>query len=337
MKLRAAFAGFRHGHIFSVYEGFQKRDDVEIVAACEDHPETRAALAKSGRVKITHESFQKMMDEAAFDILAVGDYYGRRGSLIVEGLRRGKHCISDKPICIRLSELDEMARILQKNKLALGCQFDLRSDGLLRAMRKLVADNMLGEVHAISYDGQHPMQFGSRPGWYFEEGKHGGTINDLAIHAFDAIPWITGLRFAKVNAARNWNARLKQVPHFKDAAQVMCTMSNGCGVLGDVSYFSPDSVGYSLPMYWRFTLWGSEGVAEKRENKLLLYHSSSKVPRVIPPENTEPAFYLDSFLREIQGRTVPGDVVTSEVLTASRNTLLAQKAADENLCNLALV
>ena len=33
----------------------------------------------------------------------------------------------------------------------------------------------------------------------------------------------------------------------KDTAQLVLTMDNGCGVLGDVSYFMPDGFGHSLP------------------------------------------------------------------------------------------
>jgi len=334
MKLRMAFMGFRHGHIFGVYNA--KRDDVEIVGACEEHADTRADLQKSGKANITHDNFEKMLAELDFDVLAVGDYYGRRGAVMIEALKRGKHVVSDKPICIRLSELDEIKRLAEKKKLSLGCQFDLRSGGVFLALQKLISDGVIGEVHAMSFGGQHPLNYGSRPAWYFEEGKHGGTINDIAIHAFNAIPWLTGLRFVRVDAARNWNARLKEVPHFKDAAQFMLTMENGCGVLGDVSYFAPDSSGYSLPMYWRFTIWGSKGAVETTKNNIILYRVGEKEPRTIPPQEPKPGFYLDSFLREIRGQSLPGDITTGEVIRSSRNTLLTQKAADESLHDVAL-
>jgi len=32
--------------------------------------------------------------------------------------------------------------------------------------------------------------WGTRPAWYFEPGMHGGTLNDIAIHALDFIPWV---------------------------------------------------------------------------------------------------------------------------------------------------
>ena len=47
---------------------------------------------------------------------------------------------------------------------------------------------------------------------------------------------------------------------------MLLAMDNGCGVVGDVSYFAPDGPGYGLPYYWRMTFWGREGVLETATN-----------------------------------------------------------------------
>jgi|SRR6266511_4727891 len=100
---------------------------------------------------------------------------------------------------------------------------------------------------------------GARPGWYFERGKHGGTINDIAIHAFDFVPWITGLEWRAIIAARTWNAKAREFPHFHDCAQIMATLANGAGVRADVSYLAPDRLRYKLPHYWHVLVHGTRG------------------------------------------------------------------------------
>jgi predicted dehydrogenase len=270
-KIRVAFMGFRHGHIRDVYRRLQKRDDAEIVAACEEDEPTRRTLAAENTFKITHASFNAMLSEVSADVIAVGDYYGKRGRILIQALEHGCHVISDKPICTSLEELDEIGKLAAAKRLAVGCQLDQRDSAASTAARTAIQAGEIGEVHAVSFGGQHPLMFGTRPGWYFEPGKHGGTINDIAIHAINTIAWITGRRFTMVNSARNWNARLKEVPHFKDAAQMMLTMDNGCGVLGDVSYLIPDSFGYGHPLYWRFLFWGSAGMLDIASGKVALY------------------------------------------------------------------
>jgi len=328
--IRLAFMGLRHGHIFSLYDLARNHPEVEIVAACEEDAATRVSLADTD-YPVTHDDYRRMLDEVPCDTVAVGEYYGKRGAVAIEALRRSKHVIADKPICTSLDELEEMARLSRKGGLAVGCQLDLRDNPVAIGLRNVVREGLIGEVAAISFTGQHPLRYQcGRPDWYFEEGKHGGTINDIGIHAIDFIPWATGLRIAKIEAARGWNARLPQVPYFQDGGQMMLTLSNGAGVLGDVSYYAPDSFNYSLPQYWRITLWGTEGVVEGGMNvPLALYRNGAEKPQMLPLPPATSGAYLTSFLQEVRGETEGVTLTTAEVLESARMTLAIQQEADK--------
>lgn len=324
--MRVVFAGFRHGHIFDLYTGVSESADMKIVACAEEDATTRGSLARDGKVSITHESITDMLDHVDYDIVAVGDYYGRRGSIIIESLKRGKHVIADKPTCTRLTELDEIERLTAKGRLTLGCQLDLRDNGKFIRMRELALAGAIGEIHAISIGGQHPLLPETRPHWYFEAGKHGGTINDIGIHAFDLIPWMTGLSFETLLAARSWNSIAKAYPHFKDAGQFMLSMSNGCGVLGDVSYLMPGTMGYSMDQYWRTTLWGSEGMMEASllSPDILLATTSDQGRQRLPPAPNATRGYLKAFCLELQGCSEKNMLTTGDVIAASRMALTVQ-------------
>ena len=189
-----------------------------------------------------------------------------------------------------------------------------------------------------SFGGQHPLLLGTRPDWYFESGKHGGTINDIGIHALDAIPWITGLPFATVQAARCWNAFAPEVPHFEGAAQLMLTLENGAGVMGDVSYMMPDSSGYTLPFYWRMTFWGRKGVLEVAYNQdhVTLALDGEEGVRHEPLLDGDPGGYLRAFLHDIAGTTDVDELDTADSLRAMRTSLLAQHAADSHTFDIRL-
>ena len=338
MALRIAFMGFRHGHIFGALKDAQEHEGVDVVAACEEDEATRGQLA-DGTATITHDSFDRMLDDVECDAIAIGDYYGRRGAIAIRALELGKHVIADKPICTSLDELARIAELARDKGLSVGCQLDLRNSGKQIALRKLIREEgRLGDVHAIHFGGQHPLNYGTRPGWYFEEGKHGGTINDIAIHAIDLIPWVTGKPFEEVVAARNWNAALPEVPHFKDAAQVMLALEGGCGVMGDVSYLTPNSFSYKLPMYWRITFWGERGVVETdtAHDDLMLYADGSTEVETVPAEVSCAGGYFRSFVNEIAGSREGLSPSTEEVLTSSRACLTAQAAADSGETNVRL-
>jgi len=329
MKLRVAFVGFRHGHIFSLYELLRSRDDVEIVAVCEEDAATRAALAGSG-VAATHDSYEGVLSDVSCDVVACGDYFGIRGSRLIRALEAGKHILSDKPLCTRLDELATIEHLARANGRAIGCMLDLVDLGPYRTLRRLVREGAVGEVHTVCFSGQHPLNYGARPGWYFEEGKHGGTVNDLAIHAIDAVPWITGRTIVEVTAARGWNARLKECPAFQDGAQVMLRLDNDGSIIGDVSYLTPDAAGYAIPSYWRFTLHGSEGRLETACNAptVQLFRKDEKAAREIPVEHNRPGGYFEDFLEDLAGRPHPEGLHTARVLRSARIALQAQAAAD---------
>lgn len=333
LPIKFAFMGFRHGHIRTLYKRVLEREveGIELSAACEEDEAARGEAESKG-VQITHSEFEKMLAYVACDVVAIGDWFGRRGSLAIQALSKGKHVISDKPICTNLDELDEIERLARVHDLKVGCMLTLRDQPYVIGARNLIRDGDIGPIHAIAFGGQHPLNLDSRPAWYFEPGKHGGTIGDIGIHALDCIPWITGLRFSTVNAARCWNAFAREHPHFKDGAQMMLTMQNGCGVIGDVSYFSPFGGGYGLPFYWRMTFWGRRGVLEIADNlseMVITLDEDRAVSRRALPEGN-PGGHLRSFVRDIRGETEEDELCTDSVIRGSRIALVIQKAADEN-------
>jgi predicted dehydrogenase len=328
--LRFAFVGFRHGHIFDLLAGIQANPETTVVAACEEDPAARKALESRQDLKITHDHFDKMLAEVECDIVAIGDYYTKRGPLAIKALQAGKHVVSDKPLCCTLDELARIKEISGKKNLAVTSQFDLRGAGTFLAARTLICAGEIGQVHTISFGGQHPLLLGSRPGWYFEPGCHGGTINDIAIHAMDAIPWLTGRNITDIVAARAWNAKTPQYPHFQDSAQIMLRLDNGGGVLGDLSYLAPDACGFGLPQYWRFLIHGSLGMIEFAygSKKVMIATHTDKDPRFIEaPENIRWP-YLADFLAQVHGKNDPVSLSTGLVLQASHLALQAQQAAD---------
>ena len=336
--LRFALAGVRHFHIFDLVAALAARDDTELVAAAEDDAAAAAAAHARG-VEFTHRTVDELLAEPEqFDVLAVGDYYARRGSLAIRALELGKHVLLDKPICIDLAELDRIAALSRgRGTPVVGCMLGNRGNGNLRQMRALLAEGAIGTVHTVTFLAQHPLNLGQRPGWYFEPGKHGGTINDIAIHAFDVLPWLLGRAPRRLLAARCWNGRLPQHPHFQVAAQMMLELDGGIGVLGDLSYLGPEGQGYRVPQYWRFTVHGDGGLAETavQDNAVRLWRGGAESGELFAPLAAAPHCYLDDFLTEIAGGA-PRVLGSGDVLSASRWALQAQHAADHHRFNAAL-
>ena len=329
-KFKVAFVGFRHSHIDGLYSRMKDSDQYTIVAACEENAEA-AAAAKERGIDITFNDFHEMMQQCEFDILAIGDYFGIRGARAISALVAGKHVIADKPLCTSLAELREIRHLAQTRNLKVGCMLDMRLNANVNAAKAVIDSGRLGEIHAISFGGQHPLSYGTRPNWYFEQGKQGGTINDIAIHGLDAIEYMTGHTITELTAARTWNAFATFAPVvFQDAAQGMFALDNKCGVMFDVSYFAPEKTGFANPFYWRFTIWGRNGVLEFNYAKAgcQLYLTGAEAVEEIPAA-TDNSDYLQIFTQEITtGADLPCG--SEHIMDVSEKCLKLQAMADKN-------
>ena len=327
MAVQFGFIGFRHPHIFDMYHRCLAHADIDVAASCEEHGPTREALAKVGDVKITDVRFDDILDRC--DVIAVGDCYGLRAERIVKALESGKHVISDKPVCISPDELSRIKSAAEKADRVVGCMLDMRDLPVYLGLRDAIQSGKIGTVHAVSFDGQHPLLFGKRPDWYFEPGMHGGVLNDITVHAVDFLPWATGLAIDKVVAAREWNATLPEHPNFRQCGQAMFTLENGAGVICDVSYLTPDSFAYEFPYYWRFTIWGADGVLEAGVNStaIQLFRNGDRELTELPLPEARPGAYLASFLQEIGGRKDDLHLSSADVFRASETSLQLQQMA----------
>ena len=111
---------------------------------------------------------------------------------------------------------------------------------------------------------------------------------------------------------------------------MMLEMDNGCGVLGDVSYFAPDRAGYAMPYYWRTTFWGRDGVIETsttaKDIQVLGREDATVQIEPLPP--AQRGGYLRSFLDDIAGEVPANGLDTAAVMRSTRNVIRIQEAAD---------
>ena len=323
--LKVAIAGFRHDHILELVNKTNAHPDLELVGCAEPNDAARAKVIERSIDVAWLDPFE-MIEKLPCDIVGIGDAYGNRGSIAIAALKAGKHVIADKPLCTTLEELAEIRRLSAEKKLCVGLMLPMWSAPNGQTARRLIADGSIGEVQSIVFTGQHPLNYGTRADWYWQENMQGGTINDIAPHGIDLVEYITGMKIAKTHCARCWNDHFPEVPHFKNGAQFMAELDNGAGVMADVSYFACHSAQNS---YWRFTVWGTEGWLEfsSRVPGVLFTDKSSPVVSHFYPENSG-TDYLKEFLLEISG-TKPAYFNTEHVLDVTETTLKIQAFADK--------
>ncbi len=324
-KLKAAVSGFRHGHIGSIINSLKKHPDIEIAACSEEEPGKCSSIIESSGVKITHRNLEAMLEEADFDILALGDVYAKRGGQAVKALEAGKHVLSDKPLCTESREITRIKELSGEKNLSVIIALTLRYSATLQTARKMILEGAIGEVADVIVTGHHGLMYRTgRPDWYFEEGMHGGTINDIMIHGIDAAPWLTGVRFSSVLSALAGHFEPDGAPFFQDIAKAFLKLENGGGVFMDTSYKAP--AGH--PSGWEFSLWGTSGYMNfKTAGEVIIRRHNEPEEKIAPGKvfNTD---FVNDLVCEIRG--TPGHkpvLSTLECLLSTGNTLAVEEAA----------
>lgn len=307
-----------------------KRRDFVIAGASISGAQEQKECEEKG-IAITHRSHQDLLGVEA-DIICIGVNFGARGKWVIEALKLGKHVLSDKPFCTAQSELKEIKRQLHNSpELQLFAQLDLRQQGILRSVRSIVRAGDMGKVLSVNISANHPLCSETRPEWYWESKKHGGTINDIGSHCFDIIPWITGVPIKKITGAYT-GTTITEGKHkkFPNIGQVQFALEDNSACMVDLSYTLPDAFGYSYKGYWKFLFWCEKGVLEFGLNSQLMKHIAGESDPIeiafLPYEGT----ILDEFIRAINGNPASGDLTSEASIIAAEYCLIAQELADSH-------
>ena len=326
---KIAFAGFRHNHITGLYNQIKEDPRFEIAGAFEENEEAKIKAEEKG-VIFNFNSLDEILEDEKIEIVAIGDYYSARGQIAIKAMEKGKHIIADKPLCTSLEEAHRIRELANDKNLAVGVMFSLRSNKNVIIAKSLIDEGKIGKINNIIFEAQHPLMFGKRPSWYFDGNKQGGTINDIAVHGIDLVRRFTREETSEIIGARCWNFYAKEAPDFKDSAQFMLKMKDGCGVMGDVSYAAPESFGYTHPSYWHFRIWGEKGLIDFREggDGVTCYLADETEPISISEKpNGKDYDFLDDYVKAL-GSDVYSLIYSEDTLRSTIQTLLIQLASD---------
>ncbi len=322
--MKIVFYGFRHYHIDSLYKMAIASDKVDVVACVEDDIDARNSATERLGINFSSKSYEELLS-TDIDAVAIGGCYGDRGEAIIKALKAGKHVIADKPICIEREEYDEIVKLVNEKNLKLYIMFDLRYMTSAVTAKKIFDEGKLGKAVNVSFFGQHFLDYGKRPMWYFEKGKHGGTLNDLAIHGVDLIRYLTGQGIKEVHSARTFNRYATQEKDFKDCALFMAGLEGGGEVIADTSYSSSVAV-YASNDYWNFKFWCEKGMLTFSWSNpdVTVYYVDKAEPEVFKGEKG--SNWLDDFIKDVES----GDMATTiEMLASAGDTLAIQEKADK--------
>ena len=140
---------------------------------------------------------QAMFESGLLDAVLIATPHYLHPPLAIRAARRGLHVLCEKPLAVTVGAARAMVAQCRRNKVALGSMLQMRTRGIMRKMKQLVAGGAVGRVLRVSmicsswYRTQAYYDSGSWRGTW--EGEGGGILLNQAPHNLDLFQWIGGM------------------------------------------------------------------------------------------------------------------------------------------------
>lgn len=319
--LPLAVIGAAHSHLDYVLDEVAARAEVRIVAVVEHDP-ARLALLEQRTGAPGYADHHAMLRQHRIAAAAVVTEFGHRAAIVADLAARGILAIVDKPLAVRMGDLDAVTAALNGRDLV-ALMLEKRFYPVTLALRELVAEGRLGQIVAIHSTGPHKLRPAGRPAWMFDQAHYGGILADLAVHDIDLGLLLCGARSGQVSG---W---ISPVPppgtaDFAGFGRAIVSCTDGPQIAVEVDWLQPDASPRHGDYAMRVT--GTHGRADAlfAQGRLILETHAQPAHAETLPEGRSPAgFALDHLLTG-----APLAIPAAEALRATRIAILAQQSAE---------
>ena len=225
----------------------------------------QSALQAVGRDDVQHfADVAALIDQYRPDVLSVGAVYGLNGDVIAAAMERSVPVVSDKPIATTRQQLDRL-RKLSQGRIVLLTEFDFRARATFRAARQAIRDGRIGE--SVLATAQKSYRFATRPDWYKDRERYGGTMLWVASHGIDAIRFVTDRKILAA-VGRGGNLSRPQFGSMEEYVTAIFELEGGGTGIVHADYFRPEKT----PTHGddRLRVAGTRGIVEVRAGRCML-------------------------------------------------------------------
>jgi len=131
-----------------------------------------------------YESFEQVIADAEVDLVVLATPHDTHARLAVAAMNAGKHVVTDKVMCLRMAEADEMIETSRRKGVVLSVFHNRRLDGDFLTLKQVLAEGTLGEVRWIEMAWQ---RWGPPRNWRAKRASGGGRLYDLGAHMIDQL------------------------------------------------------------------------------------------------------------------------------------------------------
>ena len=209
----------------------------------------------AARFKIPHHftDYRKMFEMTELDIVLVGVPNYLHCQVTLDAFAAGKHVIMEKPLCMNLSEADQMIATGKKAKRKLMYAEELCFAPKYVRLKQLLDSGALGEPTLLKQSEKHD---GPHAGHFWDVNRSGGGVTmDMGCHAIEFFRWMLGRPKIKSVFAQMGTQVHGKKTEGDDNAILLLEFENGVVAVAEESWTKLGG------MDDRSEVYGSKGVA----------------------------------------------------------------------------
>lgn len=192
-------------------------------------------LAKKFKINNSTTDYQEILNDSDVNAILITTQHNAHASQVIEGLNAQKHVFVEKPLALKLSELEEIEKTYTASGKTLTVGFNRRFSPFSQEAKKLIGSSDV-PINVVA-----TMNAGFIPdsSWVHDMQAGGGRIIGEACHYIDLITFFTGSLVTEVVM----NAMGVHPKENADNASILLKYENGS--TGVINYFSNGSKAYS--------------------------------------------------------------------------------------------
>lgn len=236
------------GIIASVHaKGIQNTEKAELVAVYDHAHDNAVQFAETYPADVC-DSYEELLSRSDIDVICICTPSGLHAEQTILAANAGKHILVEKPMAIKLEDIDRMIQVCQENNVILSTVFPRRMSPQAQFARQLIHEGRLGKLSLCSAyvkiyrDQAYYDSAGWRGTWDMDGG---GAMMNQGIHTVDMLQWLTG-------PVSSLNARAKAVLReieVEDTVIVMLQYENGAMGMIEITTTAYNGKGQRLEIH----------------------------------------------------------------------------------------
>jgi predicted dehydrogenase/threonine dehydrogenase-like Zn-dependent dehydrogenase len=192
-------------------------------------------LAKKHQIAKSTSNYKEILEDGDTDLIFITTRHDTHASMVLESIKAGKDIFVEKPLALKLKELEEIISLYNKSNVNISVGFNRRFAPLAKEMKKIIGnENTPINIIATMNAGFIPSDV-----WVHNMEVGGGRIIGEACHYIDLCTYFSGGNIVSVCM----NSIGINPKENTDNASILLKYDNGTNAV--INYFSNGSKSYS--------------------------------------------------------------------------------------------